>query len=303
MATEKKLIVIAGPTASGKTALSVALAKRLKSVVFSADSRQFYREMHIGTARPSEEEMEGVPHFFIGSHSIENELSSARYAQEAEPLLLQQFETHDTIILTGGSGMFIDALCFGLDDIPHSPELREELNEEVSKNGLSALLQEIKEKDPDYYEQMDRQNPVRVIRAVEVLRLTHKKYSELRKRSVKNHPFHIHYFVIDHPREQLYSRINRRVELMLEQGLEEEARSLLPYRQLQTLHTVGYTEWFDHFDGKIDRPTAISLIQQHSRHYAKRQLTWFRRNPDAIWIPYSETEKMAEIILAQCARI
>ena len=303
MATEKKLIVIAGPTASGKTALSVALAKRLNSVVFSADSRQFYREMSIGTARPSEEEMEGIPHFFIGSHTIENELSSARYAHEAEPLLLEQFETHNEILLTGGSGMFIDALCYGLDDIPHSPELRDQLNQELLNSGLPALLREIEEKDPDYYEQMDRNNPVRVIRAVEVLRLTQKKYSDLRQRTVKKHPFDIYYFVIDHPREQLYDRINRRVEIMLEQGLEEEVRSLLPYRQLQTLSTVGYSEWFDHFDGKIERDTAISLIQQHSRHYAKRQLTWFRRNPDAIWIPYCETAKMVETILAHCGLI
>lgn len=295
--SEKKLIVIAGPTASGKTSLSVALAKQLRTVIFSADSRQFYRELSIGTARPTEEEMDGISHYFIGSHSMEEELSSARFAQQAEPLLLEAFEQHNEIVLTGGSGMFIDALCYGLDDIPHSSELREKLNKEVKEQGTEKLLEEIRLQDPEYYELMDRNNPVRVIRAVEVLRLTGQKYSGQRKRTPKKQPFSIHYFVLNHPREQLYERINQRVDTMVEQGLEEEAKRVLPFRHLQSLNTVGYSEWFNYFDGKTDRETAIRMIKQNTRHYAKRQLTWFRRNPDAIWIDFGPTDELIAQIM------
>jgi tRNA dimethylallyltransferase len=294
----KKLIVIGGPTAVGKTALSVALAKEWNTVVISADSRQFYKEMSIGTAKPSQEEMQGVPHFFINSHSITNEVSASRFAKEAEILLQKLFQEHDKIILTGGSGMFIDALCYGLDDIPHEKDIQEQLNQEYLANGLQPLLDELAEKDLDYYNQVDKSNPVRILRALEVIRISGTPYSSLRKGDKKQHDFSIRYFVIDAPRELLYDRINLRVDKMIENGLEQEASSLLPYRNLKSLATVGYTEWFNYFDGKTDKQTCIDLIKQNSRRYAKRQITWFKRNEDIIRIPFGTVDKMKAFVFS-----
>lgn len=293
----KKLIVIAGPTASGKTALSVSLAKKLNTVVVSADSRQFYQEMSIGTAKPTVEEMDGVPHYFIDSESIFEELNAAHYAQKAERLLEELFKTHSTIILTGGSGMFIDALCFGLDDIPHDPIIQEELNTLYKEKGLAKLLEELKQKDEEYYNQVDRNNPIRIIRAIEVIRITQKTYSSLRIGKKKEVAFDIHYFVLDLPRSFLYERINLRVDKMIEAGLEAEAKKLYPHKGLKALATVGYTEWFDYFDGKTSKDECIELIKQNSRRYAKRQITWFKRHKDAVWIPYDQTETMLQLIL------
>ncbi|MCO5260765.1 MAG: tRNA (adenosine(37)-N6)-dimethylallyltransferase MiaA [Crocinitomicaceae bacterium] len=292
----KELIVIGGPTASGKTALSIALAKEWKTVILSADSRQFYKEMTIGTAKPSEQEMDGIQHFFINSHSITDEVNAARFAKEAEWLLKQLFQQHDKVILVGGSGMFIDALCYGLDDIPHSPTIQAELNETVQANGLDQLLEELKEKDCEYYQTVDRNNPVRIIRALEVIRLTGLPYSSLRKGKRKENDFSIHYFAIDVPRELLYERINKRVDIMIDNGLEQEAKALIPYQHLKSLQTVGYSEWFDFFNGKISKEECISLIKQNSRRYAKRQITWFKRNDEVIWIPFGEDLK--EVVCA-----
>lgn len=277
--------------------MSVSLAEHFNTVVFSADSRQFYKEMSIGTAKPSAAEMKDVKHYFIDSHSIQDEISVAKYVKLATPLLLSEFEEHDTIILTGGSGMFIDALCFGLDETPHSLELRKELTTHVEKNGTSELLNEIQLKDPEFYEKLDKNNPVRIIRAIEVMRLSGKKFSELRKNTIKKQPFTIHYFVIDHNREILYDRINQRVEIMLNEGLEEEVKSLIPYKELSTMRTVGYSELFDYFEGKQSKDEAIESIKQNSRRYAKRQLTWFRRHEDAVWIPFSSNETMQQNII------
>lgn len=293
----KELIVIGGPTAVGKTALSVALAKEWNTAVISADSRQFYKEMSIGTAKPSQEEMQGIPHFFIDSHSIQDEVNSSRFAREAEALIHKLFQQHDKIILTGGSGMFIDALCFGLDDIPHEKVIQEQLNQEYLENGIQPLLNELEQKDLVYYNQVDKNNPVRILRALEVIRITGLPYSSLRKGTKKQHDFSIRYFVIDAPREILYERINLRVEKMIENGLEEEAKSLLPYRKLKPLVTVGYTEWFNYFDGKTDKETCIDLIKQNSRRYAKRQTTWFKRNENVIRIPFGTTNEMKERII------
>lgn len=293
----KELIVIGGPTAVGKTALSIALAKEWNTVVVSADSRQFYKEMKIGTAKPSSEEMQNVPHFFIDSHSITDEINSARFAEDAACLLRDLFTQHNRIILTGGSGMFIDALCYGLDNIPHSKEIQEQLNKEYIENGIQSLLNELEKKDPEYYQQIDKNNPVRIIRALEVIRITGLPYSSFRKGTKKEHPFSIHYFVIDAPRELLYDRINLRVDKMVENGLEQEAKSLLPYRDLKPLATVGYTEWFNYFDRKTDKATCIALIKQNSRRYAKRQITWFKRNEGVIQIPYGKTDEMKEFVI------
>ncbi|WP_216714459.1 tRNA (adenosine(37)-N6)-dimethylallyltransferase MiaA [Taishania pollutisoli] len=292
----KELIVIGGPTASGKTALSVALAKQWNTVVLSADSRQFYKEMSIGTAKPSHAEMQGIPHYFIDSHSVEDEVNAARFANEAEILLTDLFQRYDTIILTGGSGMFIDALCYGLDNIPHDQHIQQQLNQVFEQEGLKPLLQELREKDPEFYSIVDRNNPVRVIRALEAIRITGLPYSSLRKGTKRQHNYTIRYFVIDVPRDVLYDRINLRVDQMVENGLEAEAKALLPHRQLKPLATVGYSEWFRYFDGEIDRETCIELIKQNSRRYAKRQITWFKRNEEAVWVPSGAIEEMMEMI-------
>ncbi len=291
----KELIVVGGPTASGKTKLSVELAKHWNTVVISADSRQFYKEMSIGTAKPSEEEMAGVTHYFIDSHHIDDEINANRFAKETESLLADLFQQHDKIILTGGSGMFIDALCFGLDDIPHDKTIQEEINQSFEKNGLEPLLNELEQKDLDYFNRVDRNNPVRVMRALEVIRITGQPFSSLRKGGKKTHPFSIRYFVIDVPRPLLYERINERVDLMIQAGLEDEAKSLLPFRTLKPLATVGYSEWFRYFDGEIDRETCIELIKQNSRRYAKRQITWFKRNEEAIWIKCMKSEVLNRV--------
>lgn len=297
--TIKHLLVISGPTASGKTSLSVSLAQHFNTCVLSADSRQFYKEVSIGTAKPTQEEMMEVPHFFIDSHHLADEVSAAEFEKEAMLVLEEQFQQHDVIILTGGSGMFVDALCNGLDDIPTSKELRDQLQEEVNEGRLSELLEELKEKDPVYYERVDRKNPVRVLRAIEVMRLTNQPYSQLRTSKGKKRPFEVHRFVIEHDREFLYDRINRRVDLMMEAGLLEEVQSVLPYRHLSSMNTVGYKELFRYIDGECSLQEAVDQIKQNSRRYAKRQITWLKRNPEAHWIPFSTVNEMKAKIIDQ----
>jgi tRNA dimethylallyltransferase len=241
--------------------------------------------------------MKGIQHFFIDSHSVENELTAATYATEASELLDSTFAEHDTVILVGGSGMFLDALCNGLDDIPASRELRDQIDLEFRTHGLEILLEELRSKDPGYYSKVDRNNPARVIRAIEAIRLSGQPYSTLRKAENKGLPYGIRKFVIDHPREQLYERINRRVDLMMDAGLLEEVRSVLQHKSLTALRTVGYMELFDFLDGRISLEDAVELIKQNSRRYAKRQLTWFRRDPSIEWIPFDTTEKMKEDVL------
>lgn len=278
------LIVIEGPTASGKTALGIALAKALDTVVISSDSRQFYREISIGTAKPSVYEMEGVPHYFIDSHSIHNPVTAAQYEQEALALIQGELAHLPVLILVGGSGMFIDALCIGLDPIPADSALQNQLRVELEKNGLHALCAELLEKDPVFHQQVDRSNAPRVIRALEVIRLTGTPFSEWRQAQPEPRPFLTERFVIDLPREVLYDRINFRTEIMVAAGLGAEVRKMNDFRDLAPLQTVGYREFFDYFDGKTDLSTCIELIKQHTRNYAKRQLTWFRRHPEANWL-------------------
>lgn len=273
------------------------MAHHFSTVILSADSRQFYRELSIGTAKPSLEEQEGIPHYFIDSHSIHEELTAAQYEKEALSILEKEFQNHDIIILVGGSGMFIDALCFGLDAIPSSRELRNELSELVKESGLELLLKELQEKDPVFYKEIDRQNPVRVIRAIEAIRLSGKPFSEMRKDIKQERPFIVERFIIDHPREKLYERINLRVDFMIKNGLLEEVKSVFDQKDLNALRTVGYTELFAYLEGKIPLEEAIDLIKQNSRRYAKRQLTWFRKHEDAVWVPFDTTENMVKEIL------
>lgn len=265
--------------------------------MFSADSRQFYKELFIGTAKPDKLELDGVKHYFIDSHTLDSELTSAVFEKEAYPLLLREFEIHDEIILTGGSGLFIDALCFGLDNIPTDKKVKDSLDKEVEEKGLESLQNRLKEKDPEYYSECDIQNSRRVIRALEAIEITGEKYSELRKNASILRPFEIEIFVIDHDREVLYERINKRVDDMIKQGLIDEARSVISLRHLTALNTVGYQELFDYFDGKTDLETAIDLIKRNTRRYAKRQLTWFRRYENAHWIPFTDIDSMTAEVL------
>jgi tRNA dimethylallyltransferase len=295
----KKLIVVQGPTASGKTGLSIELARRLSTVILSADSRQFYKQMSIGTAKPSVEEQAGINHYFIDSHDITDEVTAARFAQEAEKLLVELFETKDTVILTGGSGMFVDALCEGLDDIPTDAKIKEDITRQWKEHGLDSLLQELEQRDPEMYDTIDRNNPSRVIRALEANRVTGKPFSELRTGKKKEKSFNVIRFIIELPREELYKRIDERVDNMIALGLVDEVRSLLPHRALGVMKTVGYSELFRYLDDELILVDAISLIKQHTRNYAKRQMTWLRRYNDATLIPFSNMTTMVNVILSK----
>jgi tRNA dimethylallyltransferase len=266
-------------------------------VILSADSRQFYRELSIGTAKPTIEEQQGIQHYFIDSHSITDEVTASTYAKEALSILDVEFKNHDTIIMVGGSGMFIDAVCNGLDDIPASIELRNELTEFVKQNGLDILLAELNEKDPEFYTIVDKQNPVRVIRAIEAIRLSNMTFSEMRKNQKIIRPFETIRVIIDHDRQKLYERINLRVDIMIENGLTSEVKSLMPHKNLSSLKTVGYSELFRFLEDEIDLQEAIELIKQNSRRYAKRQLTWFRKHEDATWIQFTTVDQMTNQII------
>lgn len=279
----KHLIVIAGPTASGKTGLSVSLAKHFNCSVVSADSRQFYKEMNIGTAKPSEDEMQGVPHYFVDSHSIEAPLNAGQFAREAEKVLSDLFLESNFVILVGGSGLFIKALIDGIDDLPGDDAIRSKWNAVYEKEGLSPLQMELEEKDPVYFNEVDKNNALRLIRALEVIELTGQTFSSVRKGEKKRNSFQTHYFMVNHNREKLYERINYRVDLMMKNGLEEEAKQLLSQRQHQALNTVGYKELFDLFLGLTSKEEAIAQIKQNSRRYAKRQITWFKQLENATW--------------------
>ncbi|MCC8089260.1 MAG: tRNA (adenosine(37)-N6)-dimethylallyltransferase MiaA [Rikenellaceae bacterium] len=283
--TDKLLIVICGPTASGKTEISLELARRLNTEIISCDSRQFYREIPIGTAAPDRETTATIPHHFVGNKSICEEYSAGKFEKEAIPVITKLFRTKDILIMTGGSGLYIDAICNGFDDVPRSDHgIREELNEIYRQKGIEVLLEELEEVDPDYFFTVDRNNPQRIIRALEICRTTPKSYTEYRKGKKKKRPFRILKFCIDMPREILYDRINRRTEFMMDNGLIEEARSVWKYKNYNSLQTVGFKELFDYFDGATDLTTAIELIKRNTRRYAKRQMTWFRKDKDIIWI-------------------
>lgn len=283
------LLVLTGPTASGKTALAIRWAERLRTEIISADSRQFYREMRIGTAAPTPDELRRVPHHFVQHLSIHDSYNVYRYEQDALALLEKLFQNHENVILCGGSGLYIDALCNGIDLLPDpDPELRENLHRMLRENRVEEFHQMLKEKDPEYYEVVDRNNPVRMVRALEVCIQTGQPYSTLRKQQAKERPFQIIKYAIALPREVLNERINRRVERMMEEGLEAEARQLYPLRHLNALQTVGYRELFDHFDGKCTLEESVEAIKAHTRQYAKRQMTWFKRDSGYRWISPEE---------------
>lgn len=272
------LIVIGGPTASGKTAAAVAVAKHLGTEVISSDSRQFYADMLIGTARPTEQELQNVPHHFLGHLAVEDTWSAGAFGRAAEPVLQEILAKYRAAVLVGGSGLYTDALLKGLDPLPLSDiRFRERAEERLKREGLEVLVAELKERDPATWERIDRQNPHRVLRALEVCVLTGKPYSEQRSIPEDRSDLRIIRIAMDLPRKDLYQRIDERVDVMIEAGLEAEARGLLPYRECNSLRTVGYRELFMHFDGELTLEQSVELIKQRTRNYAKRQVTWLRR--------------------------
>ena len=294
---DKKLIIVQGPTASGKTALSIALAKHFNTEIISGDSRQFYQEMIIGTARPSIEELSMVKHHFISSHSIKNEFNTADFSREARVLCANLFESKDHVILVGGSGMYLDALTFGLDEIATDETIRKSLNQIFELEGLAVLVDELREKDPEYCLSADLKNPVRVIRALEVIRMTNQPYSSLRKGFKNDLPYDIVRFSIAWNREDLYDRINLRVDEMITNGLVEEVKGLQEFQSLSPLKTLGYSEIFKVLDNKCLLETAIENIKQHTRNYAKRQMTWLRRYSSVHYLdPYSNVQLFSQAI-------
>jgi len=292
MSGRKRLIVIVGATGSGKTDLSIAVAEHFAAPIISTDSRQFYRGMAIGTAQPSREQLARVEHHLVDCLDVSEEFNCGAYERVALERLSELFQKYDTVVAVGGSGLYIKALCEGMDDLPDAePALREELLARLKTEGLESLVEQLRELDEVYYNEVDRRNPQRVLRALEVCLTTGHPYSSLRSGGVKKRDFEIVKVGIDYPREELYDRINRRVDMMMTEGLESEARAMLPYRHLNALQTVGFSEMFDYFDGKISREEAVELIKRNSRRYAKRQMTWFRRDKEICWFekPTPET--------------
>lgn len=281
----KKLIIILGPTAVGKTEYSLNLAERLQTEILSCDSRQMFREMKIGTAAPSEDELKRVPHHFIGNLSIHDYYSCGKYEIEALQKCEELFKKHDTLVMTGGSMLYIDAVCNGIDEMPDiDEELRNSLWKRYEKEGIESLRQELKILDPEYAQKVDPKNGKRIIHALEICLQAGKPYSEIRKNQKKERPFEIQKIGIYREREELNHRINLRVDKMFEQGLYEEALGLYPFKHLNSLNTVGYKELFAHFDGQCSLEEAKEKIKTDTRRYAKKQMTWFKKDEDIKWI-------------------
>lgn len=272
----KRLVLVLGPTAVGKTDYAIRMAEKYSSPVISCDSRQIFTEMRIGTAPPSEEQLRQVRHYFIFSHSVRNHYSAGQYEIEAMALLTELFKEHDTIVMAGGSGLYADALCYGLDDFPPADqELRKILTDRVRTEGVASLAEELREADPQSWATIDLSNPQRVVRALEVTLSTGRKFSSYKSSPRKPRPFEIERICLTLPREELYRRIDLRAEKMFETGLVDEVRSLTPWRGMPALKTVGYREVFEYLDGHISLDEALSLVQRNTRRYAKRQITWF----------------------------
>lgn len=294
---EKTLIVITGPTAVGKTALCLDFAKHFDIPIINADSRQIFRELKIGTARPTEEQMRQVHHDFVGILGLEDYYSASLFEQQVLALLEQQFQSRDYALMAGGSMMYIDAVCDGIDDIPTiDDETRATMKKRLAEEGLEALCEELRQLDPKYYEIVDRQNPRRVVHALEICQMTGKTYSSFRKREKRERPFDIIKIGLNRPREELYERINKRVDQMMADGLLEEARSLYPKRHLNALNTVGYKELFDYIDGRWSLEEAVERIKGNTRRYARKQLTWYKKDEQIRWFHPDETEQIINYI-------
>lgn len=291
-------MILAGPTAVGKTSLSIQLAERFQTEIISADSRQFYKEMEIGTAKPTMEEMKGVPHHFINSHSIQDDYNVGQFEKDALKLLDKLFQKHDAVFVVGGSGLYVKALCEGIDDMPAIPaEIRQKLNGEFEQNGIEYLQNEVAKSDPEYFKIVDQQNPQRLIRALELFRATGKNMSFYRAQEKQvDRPFNIIKIGLERPREELYVRINLRMDQMISEGLFEEAEKLYSFKNLNALQTVGYSEIFGFLDGEYDREEAVRLLKRNSRRYAKRQMTWFKRDPEFVWFSAEDKGKVIDYL-------
>jgi len=293
----KYLIVVLGPTAIGKTAFAIRLAQYYNAEIISADSRQFYHEMRIGTAYPDPEELAAAKHHFVGNLSIGDTYNVARYEEEVLALLDTLYEKQDVAILSGGSGLYIDAVCKGIDDLPdHDPKLRQSLKEEMKRIGLGAFAEKLKLLDPEYYEVVDLNNPNRLLRAVEVCLQTGSTYTALRKNTNKPRPFKMIKVGLNTERDILFDRIAERVDRMMEKGLLEEVKQLLPYRDHNALNTVGYKELIAHLDGAVSLELAVEKIKTNTRRYAKRQLTWFKRDEEIRWFEPTDLSGVIEWI-------
>ncbi len=290
-------MVIAGPTGVGKTRVSLETARHFGTEILSADSRQMYREMRIGTAVPSMEELALVRHHFIGNLSISDYYNASRYEEEAIALLNRLFRRSPVVVLTGGSMLYVDAVCNGIDDLPTiDPLIRDQLLRQYHREGIGSLRELVRQLDPEYYRTVDPDNPKRLLHALEICMMTGKPYSSFLKREKKQRSFRILKCGLNMDRKSLYEQINRRVDEMVAAGLEEEARGLLPFRSLNALNTVGYREWFSFFDGACTREETIAQIKSNTRRYARKQLTWFRRDQAITWFHPDETEKLITFI-------
>ena len=294
---KKTLIVIVGPTAMGKTELAIQLAKHYNTEIVSADSRQIYQELDIGVARPSAAQLSKARHHFIACRSVEDEYNAGEFEKDALKCLENIFSKHDIAVMVGGSGLYVRAVCEGLDAVPSGDnEVRKTIEDELRVKGLKHLQDELKQADLDYFKSADIQNPRRVIRALEVYRITGKSFSAHHSAEVKKRDFNIVKIGLNAEREVLYERINQRVDAMMQRGLLDEVKKLLPLRACKALQTVGYQELFDFLDDKTDLETAANFIKQHTRNFAKRQLTWFRKEKDIHWFePEREDEVIAHI--------
>jgi tRNA dimethylallyltransferase len=293
----KSLFVIVGPTAVGKTAVSVELAQKLSCAIISADSRQLFQEMQIGTAKPTPQEMKGVRHYFVDDRSIAGEFSAGKFEKEALKVLDDEFSSNDTCLVVGGSGLYIDALCLGLNDFPQvRPQVRELLNKKLVEDGIESLYNQLQEVDPVYADEVEPKNSQRIVRALEIYNSSGKPFSSFRQGMNSRRNFNIYYIGLEMPRDQLYDRINQRMDTMIAEGLFTEAIGLLPFRSKNALQTVGYNEVFMFHDGLIDKKEAIRLLKRNSRRYAKRQLTWFKRNEEITWFHPQDLDEIHNYI-------
>ncbi len=287
------LVILLGPTGVGKTELSLRVAERLGSPIISSDSRQLYKELPIGTAAPTEEQMARVKHYMVGKLSLTDYYSASNFEEEVISLLSELHKTIPAVVMTGGSMMYIDAVCKGIDDIPTvTQEVRDSLYRQFEAEGLDPILAELRESDPAHYESVDRNNYKRVIHAVEICRMTGKPYSSFRTNTRKERPFRIIKIGLNRDRDELYDRINQRVDLMMREGLLEEARRAYPFRHLNSLNTVGYKELFKYISGEWPLDLAVEKIKRNSRVYARKQMTWFKRDPEITWFHPDETEAL-----------
>lgn len=300
MSSAKTLIVITGPTAVGKTALCLEIAQHFGIPIINADSRQIYRELKIGTASPTDEQLRQVPHYLVGTLSLQDYYSASLFEQQVLEILNKEFQKHDIALLTGGSMMYIDAVCDGIDDIPTvDDETRNMLKRRLADEGLEALVEKLKVLDPEYYDIVDKQNPRRVVHGLEICLMTGKTYTSFRKKEKKQRPFHIVKIGVNRPREELYLRINQRVDQMMADGLLEEVRSVYDQRNSNALNTVGYKELFDYIDGRWSLEEAVERIKGNTRRYARKQLTWFKRDEEIRWFHPEQQQDILNYISLQ----